>query len=193
MRKKIDIHVWFLVVILLLMSSLPFIFYKAGESDGYYDGYTDYESPSSPKIVGEITYEELANFFMEKLGKEKMYAIYIMDGKYSLTTVQEVERFLRWDRTNKFIPAAKKDEFDCDDFAIRLMGQITIPGWSAIPFGIIYAENLSDPDSGIDHAYNLFITKENDQLRAYGVEPSDHRIFPLPLSEIKHLMLINLP
>lgn len=156
---------------------------------------SDYKNAPSPAaITGEVTYDELLDFFEKELGHKRMYAVYIMDKKYSLTSVQELKRFLQWDETDKLFNSREPDILDCDDLTARLMGNITVKGWSGIPFGIIYdSKDPNNPESGIGHAYNFFVTKEYGQLTTYRVEPQNDGVFPLSLSETKQPMFINLP
>lgn len=83
--------------------------------------------------------------------------IYISDNKYWLCSKQDIETFLSFDKTNKetYVP----EEYDCDDFSYRLMGQFSIKNWSGIAFGIVWT-NV--------HALNCLI---DDTGKFYFVEP----------------------
>ena len=85
--------------------------------------------------------------------------IFLSDKEYLLCNKADIRAFLAQDETNKmgYVPEAR----DCDDFSYRLMGQLSIPGWSDLAFGIIWT-NL--------HAMNCFVTE--DKLFYY-VEPQN--------------------
>ncbi len=56
------------------------------------------------------------------------------------------------------------NDFDCDDFSYRLMGDMSYPPWSVLPFGIVWTSV---------HALNCFI---DDQGVFYFVEPQTNKI-----------------
>ena len=56
------------------------------------------------------------------------------------------------------------EERDCDDFSYRLMGQLSVPDWSGIAFGIVWT-NL--------HALNCMID-ENGKF--WFIEPQTGRL-----------------
>jgi len=93
------------------------------------------------------------------------------DKKYKVTNLSEYRRFLDWDDTDKqlYIP----ESYDCDDFAIRLHGNITIPFWSSLPFGHCYVTIIS---RDVNHAVNIFVDNEGD---VYFVEPQDDNIYSI--------------
>ena len=93
------------------------------------------------------------------------------DMKYKTAPFTEYERFLIYDDTDKilYIP----EFFDCDDFSVRLHGNITIPYWSALVFGELWVK-LS-PTKG--HAVNFFV---DNQHRVWIVEPQNDKIFIMP-------------
>jgi len=57
---------------------------------------------------------------------------------YDLCNLEDIEEFLRLDDTNR----QKYDlqRFRCSDFAFRLQGQLTVPGWSGLAKGIFWSE-----------------------------------------------------
>ena len=83
--------------------------------------------------------------------------IYISDNLYWLCSEDDIKNFLSIDATNKgkFID----DEYDCDDFSYRLMGQLSTPEWSGIAFGVVWSDT---------HALNCFIS---DTGEFYFLEP----------------------
>jgi len=126
------------------------------------------ESPYPPYIVGSVEKSVLIEFLRNFTGPDTY--IYAGDGIYELTTLSELERFLAWDCTDEYQYEART--FDCDDFSARLHGQLCIPGWSGICFGKICSR--SSPDSF--HVYNVFITREDESLVLYKVEPQSDKI-----------------
>ncbi|GAJ18684.1 unnamed protein product, partial [marine sediment metagenome] len=84
-----------------------------------------------------------------------------VDGKYRIPILESFRKFLKEDKTDlfRYIP----EEFDCDDFSFRLMGQVSYPGWSDIAFGIATSQT---------HAYNCIVAEDGEgQNRVYLVEP----------------------
>lgn len=88
--------------------------------------------------------------------------IYISDNQYWLCSKVDIDTFLSLDATNKTPYVA--EEHDCDDFSYRLMGQLSIPGWSGIAFGIVWT-NL--------HALNCLISEEG---KFYFIEPQNDKL-----------------
>jgi hypothetical protein len=72
--------------------------------------------------------------------------IYLSDNAYWLCSNDDIKRFLDQDDTNKY--PFINESMDCDDYAYRLAGQLSIPNWSSIAFGILWTEL---------HAQNCFI------------------------------------
>lgn len=88
--------------------------------------------------------------------------IYLSDSQYWLCSDADIESFLSQDNTNKMGYVA--EERDCDDFSYRLMGQLSIPEWSGIAFGIVWT-NL--------HALCCFIS---DTGKFYFIEPQTNKL-----------------
>lgn len=126
------------------------------------NGFKELTEPlSPPEIIERIGNLELRGF-LQKMGCTN---ILLGDFEYELTTVEEIERFLEWDQTDKLIYDLQT--FDCDDFSLRLAGIITMPGWSNIAFGEAWFG---------DYAFNIFVTKENGNLVLYKVDPRTDEI-----------------
>ncbi len=83
--------------------------------------------------------------------------IYLSDSLYWLCSENDIKTFVDIDDTNKIKYVS--EEMDCDDFSYRLMGQLSIPDWSGIAFGIVWT-NL--------HALNCFI---DDAGKFWFIEP----------------------
>ena len=92
------------------------------------------------------------------------------DTKYKTAPYEEYDRFLQYDDTDEIIYTS--EFFDCDDFSVRLHGNITIPYWSALAFGELWVKK---PEGG--HAVNVFV--DND-MEVWIVEPQTDAIFKMP-------------
>lgn len=124
--------------------------------------------PHPKKEREKVTSSYLLGLLQKEFGKDAI--IYLVDWDYHLIDKEEMERFLIEDKTNlaKFF-----DEYhNCDDFAFRLMGQVSIPGYSDIAFGIIFAQT---PSGG--HAINCFVSNKGEVLL---IEPQNDKIFKKP-------------
>ncbi len=122
---------------------------------------------TKPTNTQEMTNIELYSFLYSEF---KCDVIELSDKKYKTAPFTEYERFLRYDETDKLIYTS--EWFDCDDFSVRLHGNITIPYWSALAFGELWVKT---PSGG--HAVNLFI--DNDR-EVWIVEPQNDKIFKMP-------------
>lgn len=104
------------------------------------------------------------NYILDVLNKVKPSAthIYISDSTYWLCSDKDIENFLRMDETNKTPYIG--EEFDCDDFSYRLMGQLSVPNWSGIAFGIVWTDL---------HALNCLIDESG---KFWYIEPQTDRL-----------------
>jgi hypothetical protein len=109
-----------------------------------------------PVIIpgNNITNGELRNLLVSKFPDAQ---IWLSDGDYRLCSPDEIDHILSLDDTAKY--AYNPDTFDCDDFSYRLMGNLSVPGYSDLAFGIVWT-NV--------HALNLFIDS-NKQI--WFIEP----------------------
>ena len=78
--------------------------------------------------------------------------VHTMDRNYSLTTKIEMERFLSRDLEIYGQFEYVTEVYDCDDFALRTYGELSIPGWSDLAVGILVFET----DSNTSHMTLLF-------------------------------------
>ena len=108
---------------------------------------------------GEMDIHELSSLLIDRFPEAELY---LPDAIYNTCTVTDLERFLKWDKTNHTQYEAQV--YDCDDFAWRLKGQLTQGKWASIPFGVIWTEG---------HALNLFV---DNLRRIYFVEPQSDKI-----------------
>jgi len=88
--------------------------------------------------------------------------IHLSDRNYLLCNKADIKAFLATDTTNRNTYVQEK--FDCDDFAYRLMGQMSVPYWSDLAFGILWTDT---------HALNCFIDEAGE---FYLVEPQTDEI-----------------
>lgn len=108
-----------------------------------------------PASSEQITGEELFQIINRELPQSSH--IYISDNVKWLCNRSDVDDFLLQDDTNKNKYVA--EEFDCDDFSFRLMGQMSVPQWARLAKGIIWTDK---------HALNCFVD-ENKEL--WYIEP----------------------
>jgi len=116
--------------------------------------------PFAPSSTEKIDRTEL-----EKILRPVFSAgsIYLSDiDNYYLCNYDDIALFLAQDQTNKAEYVAQKH--DCDDFAYRLMGQFSIPGWSALAFGLFWTTS---------HAMNCFVNEDREVLF---IEPQSDEI-----------------
>jgi len=105
---------------------------------------------------GTMDIHELSSTLIDKFPNAPLY---LPDYWYKTCSVEDVERFLEWDKTN-LIPY-RSEEHDCDDFAWRLKGQFTQGAWAALPIGIVWTDV---------HALCCFVA---DDKRFYYIEPQN--------------------
>jgi len=96
----------------------------------------------------EISHNDLRALLQAKF---PVVPLYLSDNVFRLCDITDIEKFLDLDETNKIKYQAEK--MDCDDFAYRLMGQLSIPPWSNIAFGICWTDK---------HALNLMVDNNGD-------------------------------
>lgn len=100
-------------------------------------------SPLKPIIRAEITLTELYALLRKKFPDSY---IFLSDTVKYLCDIEDINTFLEQDHTNRMKYVSEK--FDCDDFAYRLMGQFSIPGWSELAKAIVWTDR---------HALNAFV------------------------------------
>jgi len=118
------------------------------------------QPPLPPAVRRQVD----GNFIFSVINNVKPSAthIYLSDSQYWLCSENDINTFLKVDTTNKmgYVP----EERDCDDFSYRLMGQLSIPSWSGIAFGIVWT-NL--------HALNCLI---DDTSKFWFIEPQSDKL-----------------
>lgn len=96
-----------------------------------------------PTSTVRISYEDLFSLIKRKYPDSFLY---LSDKEYLLCDYDDIALFLAQDESNK--ETYVENEYDCDDFSYRLMGQFSIPGWSSLCFGIVWT---------MTHSMNCFI------------------------------------
>ena len=133
-----------------------------------------------PKIKGKkkvVDWTEIEKLLKEAFGEK--CTLFLVDGKYRVPTFKNVSKFLKEDKTDlyKYVP----EEMDCDDFAFRLMGQVSYPGWSDIAFGIAVSQV---------HAYNCVIAEYKGKMKVFLIEPQSDKVFILGDSDGKEYQTV---
>ena len=117
-------------------------------------------APPSLVYQGDMDINEVSSILIDKFPDAPLY---LPDSYYKTCTIGDIGRFLTWDSTNK-LKYTGDPGYNCDAFAWRLKGNITIPPWSEIPFFVIWTDK---------HALNLVIV---DTGEVYFVEPQLDKI-----------------
>ena len=116
--------------------------------------------PTSQEV---ITGTDLWKLLNEKFPNVPLY---LSDALYLLAKYDDIALFLAQDQTNKF--EYKSQSFDCDNFSYRLMGQFSVPEWSALTFGIMWTQK---------HALNIVVTEDKE---VFFVEPQADELLAEP-------------
>ena len=103
-----------------------------------------------PTSTARISYQELWDLIK---GRYPDCELFLSDMDYLLCSYDDIALFLAQDETNKMGYVA--EDRDCDDHSYRLLGQFSIPDWSALCLGIIWT-NV--------HAFNCFVTEDRELL-----------------------------
>tara|TARA_Y100000310_G_C20450012_1_gene700240 strand:+ start:346 stop:813 length:468 start_codon:yes stop_codon:yes gene_type:complete len=117
------------------------------------------EALRKPTSTKEIDIVHLHNILRAQYPKAQ---VYLSDKTYKLCSPADIKYFLKQDKTNR--KQYKTDDFDCDDFAYRLLGQFSIPAWSALAFGMCWTEK---------HALNCMVGTDG---KLYFIEPQSDKI-----------------
>ena len=119
-------------------------------------------NPPTPKILDEITGQELQTVIMEATYPDTPYLLYLLDVKYKITSKVELQKGLEFVAKGwNYIPEFR----DCDDAAFRVNGLFSIGEWASIAYG------LGTSFGAAPHAFNCAVTKEIDGMRFWIVEP----------------------
>jgi hypothetical protein len=84
--------------------------------------------PDPPQIVGQTSHRDQIMLLREKFPKALFRGA--NRPEYDLTTISEIRRFLREDKTDEM-------GLDVPDSVFRLIGQFSVEGWDGIPIGFV--------------------------------------------------------
>jgi len=132
---------------------------------------------SPPKELEDISKDEIFSVLSAEFPKGTKF---ISDVNYKTTSKEEMMRFLKEDISDKY--GYVSELYDCDDFAFKLMGQVSNPDWGCLPFGIIYTKV-----NNIYHALNCFIDKDRE---LWLIEPQNDSIYKCPKSWVCVMIVI---
>ena len=144
--------------------------YYKNLSDVWAEQCMKYAIPDPPEVLGVITssdvYQLFGAIFPQVMSDPNRY-LKLMDGEFQITYMDEIRRFVKWDRTN-YLELGMW--LDCDDSASHLWGDFACPGWSGLPVFLI-----------IDDLYNghvfcsviAYPSKEERTPRVYFLEPQN--------------------
>ena len=107
--------------------------------------------------------------------------VYLTDRQYKTTSVIELQRYLKYDLTDK--QQYVHEYYDCDDYSFSLLGSINNPAWGMLPFGVIWVVRDNQPP----HACNIFV---DDNYKIWCVEPQNDEVFDLPDDWKPYLIMI---
>lgn len=124
-------------------------------------GY-DFDIDIRPEGAREILAVVIKDIIKSKFPNMADEQIYLADSRATLPTYNDIAAFLAQDDTNHM--TYKSSDLDCDDFAHRLKGQFSVPGWSHILLGTVWTSG---------HAQNWVITKDEELLF---IEPQADRL-----------------
>jgi len=117
-----------------------------------------------PQIISYIELNNIIPYIRNQAGK--IYLINpdlkVLDNEYALLTKTQIEEFLKSDWTN--FRNYRKEKFDCDDFAIVLLGR--------------FHEKFGNCSVGFacsdTHAFNFFV---DEKRKLWLIEPQTDKIF----------------
>ena len=121
-----------------------------------------------PTITGVTNTEHIKRFISNAIEiKSPSFFIYTADNKKSLAPLSEYERMIQHSQTNQI--KRKGEEWDCDNYAVAILGAFNIPKWSALPMGIVLCHN-----GQAEHMANIFI---DDKTDVYILDDEHNEIF----------------
>jgi hypothetical protein len=130
-----------------------------------------------PRVLYDITAGEIQAVLKEVCPTA---VVLFSDSVYRTTTLAELQRFLKDDKTNEYRYIS--EYHDCDNFSFQLMGSIHNVDWGALPFGIVWTGT-----PGGNHAVNCFV---DDERVLWFVEPQSDSVFSLKEGWVPYLIII---
>jgi len=119
----------------------------------------DAEPKPAPILRREVSGQEIFNALAAKFPEAQ---IFLSDNRKWACDIQDIEDFLTLDNTNH--EKWREDRFDCDDFAFRLMGQLSVPGYAELTKALVWTDV---------HALNGFL---DTNLDFWFIEPQGDTI-----------------
>jgi len=89
----------------------------------------------TPILRREVSGQEIFNTLIAKFPEAQ---IYLSDNKKWACGISDIEAFIEMDDTNRLI--YENERFDCDDFAFRLMGQLSVPGYAELAKALVWSD-----------------------------------------------------
>lgn len=123
----------------------------------------------SPEAVETVEVSEDELFWFLRDNFHGMVYSGTPDDTYHFPSLSDFERFLAADDLDQY--CYRSEWFDCDDFAWILKGRAAEKG---IALGVV---TLNQWKEGESHRLNLFIVKEQTELKAYLVEPQNDKVW----------------
>jgi hypothetical protein len=134
-----------------------------------------------PNNLVDITNAEIFDILKQSFPQSN---IFIGDSIYSTTSIDELMRFLKDDKTNeyRYISEYRRPagNFDCEDFSFRLLGQIHSVEWGALPLCAVWITR--------GHALNCFI---DDKHMVWMIEPQTDEVYRPKAGEIPYFILVQ--
>lgn len=123
-----------------------------------------------PVDVKVYPHQKIKNLLLGQLPISEACSVFLLDRDYELPDKKDIVRFLEKDKTNYY--KYSKEEYDCEKFTYRLMGNLSVPGWADLAVFFM---------CGNHHAFASFIDSDD---KVWVIEPqSDRVIKPSELSE----------
>jgi hypothetical protein len=142
--------------------------------------YEYYVPPFKAELV-ELSEDEIQNVINDLKAKGGLQKWLRLDGTYYTTDLETFKKIIDWDWTDtrQYI----SDVFDCDKFAIYFKSRI------AIDYHINAIGVVLDYDS--EHAYNILIIKDKDQVYWRIYEPQTDQIFTYEYRDTRFYSMRN--
>ena len=131
--------------------------------------------PEPPIIIGSIDSSAIIDLYTKIFPhlQDNLNSLFkIYRGEFQYTTIDEILRFVLWDKTNYQIYTP--NIFDCNDFAAHLWGMFASYGWSALPVGFTVGNIY-----GTDHSIVSVVacpSTEDTTPKVYFLEPQNDTI-----------------
>lgn len=108
--------------------------------------------------------KNIRDILFSQLPETKECSLFLLDHPYWVVDKAEMVRFLKKDKTNLFTYV--EERYDCEDYTFRLLGNLSVPGWSDLAVFYVF---------GNHHAFSCFI---DDEDMVWVIEPQTDRLIP---------------